>query len=386
MRLPVNLDYHSHFPLDPRVHQKLCDAYNDLDANPHSTSVAGDRAKRAVEESRASVAQLTGFKPIDVIFTSGATEANNLAITGLVPHATRTGKGRIIVSAGEHLSVLRAAEKHKDQLDIMVCPLLSCGTVDLVSLGELVTPRTALVSVAAANHEIGVVQPLRDIAEITRRAGALLHSDLAQAAGKVPVDTSGIDLVSVSAHKVYGPLGVGALLARRHVRKLLDPIVAGGGQEGGLRSGTVPAALCTAFGTACELASALMQEEARTVAGLRDRLWEALRNRLDVQVNGRLDAYRLPGNLSLAFDGVDGEALVMRLRERVTISTGSACTSASLEPSHVLQAIGLSRRQAESSIRIGIGRFTTAEQIDFAAAVIADAVLELSDVRRRLRA
>lgn len=386
MRLPVNLDYHSHFPLDPRVHQKLCGAYNDLDANPHATSVAGERAKGEIDRSRTSVARLTGFKPTDVIFTSGATEANNLAITGLVPYAIGMKKRRIIVSAGEHFSVLRAADKHKHQIEIVFCPLLSCGTVDLAALATLVTAATALVSVAAANHEIGVVQPMREIAEITRQAGALLHSDLAQAAGKVPVDTSGVDLISLSAHKIYGPLGVGALLARRHVRKLLDPMLAGGGQEGGLRSGTVPAALCAAFGTACELASAVMPEEAKTVAGLRDRLWKALRNRLDVQVNGRLDACRLPGNLSLAFDGVDGEALVMRLRERVTISTGSACTSTSLEPSHVLQAIGLGRRQAESSIRIGIGRFTTVKEIDFAADVIADAVIELNDVRGRLRA
>jgi len=386
MRLPVNLDYHSHFPLDPRVHQKLCDAYTDLDANPHATSVAGERAKRAIDDSRTSVARLIGFKSTDVIFTSGATEANNLAITGLVPHAIGMGKRRIIVSAGEHLSVLRAADKHKHQIKIITCPLLSSGTLDLAALKELVTPETALVSVAAANHEIGVVQPMRDIADITRKAGVLLHSDLAQAAGKVPVDTSGIDLISVSAHKIYGPLGVGALLARRHVRKLLDPVVAGGGQEGGLRSGTVPAALCAAFGTACELASAEMQEEAKKIAWLRNRLWEALRGRLDVRVNGRLDERRLPGNLNLAFDGIDGEALVMRLRERVTISTGSACTSTSLEPSHVLQAIGLGRRQAESSIRIGIGRFTAVEEIDFAAGVIADAVVELGDVRGRLRA
>ncbi|MCO4317816.1 cysteine desulfurase [Phyllobacterium sp. 21LDTY02-6] len=378
-------DYHAHTPLDPEVRSALFEAYAGLDANPHSQSKRGEAARLAIESARQATGALVGFAPADVIFTSGATEANNLAINGILDHLRQVGRTQILVSAGEHASILSTVAALKAEFDIRVLPLLRTGRIDLDALADTIGPKTGLVSIAAANHEIGTLQPISEITGIAKAQGALVHSDLAQAAGKIPLELSQVDLVSVTAHKLYGPIGIGALCARRPVRRLLTPLLRGGGQEGGIRSGTVPAPLAVAFGAACSIAADRLSVEPLRVATLRDRLLERIAASVEVFVNGDMDN-RLSGNLNLRFSGVDGEALVMRVRENLVISTGSACSSKSLEPSHVLRAIGLTRDEAESAIRIGIGRFTTADEVDRAAALLCAAVNDLRAMSGRLRA
>ena len=379
------LDYHAHTPLDPEVRQTLFSAFSELDANPHSQSRRGEQARVAVEEARSSIANLIGYAPQDVIFTSGATEANNLAIKGVLGHLKKTGRRRIVVSGGEHASILSTVRVLGEEFDVQIAPLLRSGVVDLAALTALLTAETGLVSIAAANHEIGTVQPLAEIARLAKTTGAIVHSDLAQAAGKIPLQLAHVDMVSVTAHKMHGPIGVGALCARRPIRRMLSPLLSGGGQEGGLRSGTVAAPLAVAFGRACSLAADRMLPDGQRVGELRDQLLGLLTASTDVEINGSMEA-RLPGNLNLRFPGIDGEALVMRVRDEIVISTGSACSSKSLEPSHVLLAIGLSQSQAESAIRIGIGRFTTEAEVLDAADALRRAVNELRAMTGRLRA
>ncbi|RVQ56007.1 cysteine desulfurase family protein [Sinorhizobium meliloti] len=379
------LDYHAHTPLDPDVRQTLFSAFSDLDANPHSQSLQGERARMAVEGARSSIANLIGYAPQDIIFTSGATEANNLAIKGVLGHLKKTGRTRIIVSGGEHASILSTVRALDGEFDVKIAPLLRSGVVDQAALAALLTGETGLVSIAAANHELGTVQPLAEIARLVKSAGAIVHSDLAQAAGKIPLQLADVDMVSVTAHKMHGPIGVGALCARRPIRRLLSPLLNGGGQEGGLRSGTIAAPLAVAFGRACSLAAHRMVSDGQRVSKLRDQLLGLLTASTDVEINGSMEA-RLPGNLNLRFPGIDGEALVMRVRDEIVISTGSACSSKSLEPSHVLLAIGLSQSQAESAIRIGIGRFTTEAEVIDAANALLRAVSELRAMTGKLRA
>jgi len=383
--LSLYLDYHAHTPLDPTVHGVICSAYRDFDFNAHSASISGERTRAAVEAAREIVAQMVGFMPADVIFTSGATEANNLAIKGLLGYMRGVGRTQIIVSSIEHMSVLMAAESAGDEFDVAIAPVLPSGLIDLDRLRELVSKRTGLVSVAGANHEIGVVQPVSEIAAIVKPAGAVFHCDLAQIAGKMPMDLSSVDLVSLTAHKLHGPIGIGALCARRKVRRLMSAILHGGGQETGLRAGTLPAPLCIAFGKACEIAGEVMSSEIPRVTQLRDELLARLEQLPGITVNGDRH-HRLPGNINLCVQGVDGEALVMRIKDRVVISTGSACSAHSLEPSHVLLAIGLDRMAAESAIRIGIGRYTTPKDIEIAATVIGQAIRDLRNISMRLRA
>jgi len=378
-RQPIYLDYHAHAPLDPRVARVLADAYAQFDANPHSSHWHGERAHQAVEAARRDVANLLGVEPSEVIFTSGATEANNLALAGIMPHLRSVGSACILVGAGEHPSILAAASTALD-CPVERIPLQVDGQLDLAALERLLKQPVGMVSVAAANHEIGTIQPLSQIATAVRSAGALLHSDLAQAAGKVRVDAASFDLASLSAHKLGGPVGIGALVIKRNLRRRLAPLQHGGGQENGLRAGTVPAPLCVAFGEACRIADEELEVDAARVAALRDELRDRLASVGAMAVNG--GAERLPGNLNLTFANVDGEALVLRVRDRVSLSTGSACTSASLEPSHVLQAIGVIGRAAEGAIRIGLGRHTTAADIHEAADVITAAV---SDLRATVR-
>ena len=381
MSRPVYLDHHAHSQLDPRVAELLADAFLRFDANPHSTHLAGEESRRAVEDARVHVADLIGVQPAEIIFTSGATEANNMALRGMAAHLAAAGPSRILVSAGEHPSVLEAAANAQDMM-VGQIPLTPDGVVDLSQLRRMSEEGTGLVSVAAANHEIGTVQPLSEIAAVAGAGGALLHSDLAQAAGKIPVDVSILDLASLSSHKLGGPGGIGALMVKRRLRRHLRPITVGGGQEAGARPGTVPAPLCVAFGEACRIASAEMDADAVRMARLRDRLLARLRLAGGLDVNG--GSARLPGNLNVSFDGVDGEALALRIRDVVSVSTGSACTSASLEPSHVLKAIGLSDRRAEGAIRVGLGRATTESDIDVAADAIVSAVAMLRATLRRV--
>ncbi|RWD27519.1 MAG: cysteine desulfurase [Mesorhizobium sp.] len=380
---PIYLDYHSHSLIEPRVLPLMMDAYADVDANPHSSHKHGGAAHAAVEGARSQIAELLGSRISEVLFTSGATESNNLALVGLAEHLRAVGKKRIAVSAIEHASIIGKARDLKRQGWIIdVLPVKNTGQLDLAALEAILDESTGLVSVAWANHEIGVVQPMDEISRIVRNKGVLLHSDLAQIAGKLPVSTSSLDLASVSAHKLGGPIGIGALYVSRRLRPKLSPMLLGGGQEGGARSGTVSPPLCVGFGAACEIARVEMAQESARVARLRDRLRSRLLALQGVAQNGD-DQASLPGNLNLRFEDVDGEALVFRLQEEVSLSTGSACSARTLEPSHVLLAIGLSKQQAETSVRIGLGHGSTAHEVEKAADAIERAVAALRSTRRR---
>ncbi|RUW53357.1 cysteine desulfurase [Mesorhizobium sp. M1A.F.Ca.ET.072.01.1.1] len=380
---PIYLDYHSHSLIEPRVLQRMVAAYAAVDANPHSTHKHGGAAHAVVEAARSQVAELLGSRMSEIVFTSGATESNNLALGGLAEHLGNVGKRRIAVSAIEHASILeKAADLRHQGWVIDTIPVAWTGRVDLAALEAMLDDTTGLVSVAWANHEIGVVQPMDEISRIVRARGALLHSDLAQIAGKLPVSTSLLDLASVSAHKLGGPTGVGALHVSRRLRPKLAPLLRGGGQESGARSGTLSPPLCVGFGAACALAREEMAQESVRVARLRDRLRSRLLAITGAVENGDSKS-KLPGNLNLRFDGVDGEALVLRLQDEISLSTGSACSAKNLVPSHVLLAIGLSTQQAETAVRIGLGHGTTGEEINIAADAIERAVEALRSTRRR---
>lgn len=380
---PIYLDYHSHSPVEPRVLQLMIDSFAHVDANPHSTHKHGRAAHAAVERARSQIAELLCSRSSEILFTSGATESNNLALGGLAEHLQALGKKRIAVSAIEHASIIgKAGDLERQGWIVDVLPVKNTGQLDLAALEAILGESTGLVSVAWANHEIGVVQPMDEISRIVRNKGALLHSDLAQIAGKLSISTSLLDIASISAHKLGGPTGIGALYVSRRLRPKLLPMLLGGGQEGGVRSGTVSPPLCVGFGAACEIARVEMAQESMRVARLRDRLRSRLLALHGAAQNGD-DQARLPGNLNLRFEDVDGEALVLRLQEEVSLSTGSACSSRTLEPSHVLLAIGLSRQQAETSVRIGLGYGTTAHEVEKAADAIERAVAALRSTRRR---
>lgn len=377
---PIYLDHHAHALLDPRVAAVLADALTRFDANPHSLHAPGAAAHQAVEAARSEIAALIGCASGEVIYTSGATEANNLAISGMVAHCASLGRPRVLVGAGEHPSVLAAADEACGATAERI-PLRPTGQVDIDALDAMLGPDVGLVSIAAANHEIGTIQGLPLIAERVRRAGALLHSDLAQAAGWIAVRSELLDLASLSAHKLGGPTGIGALMIRRRLRRHLRPQSHGGGQEHGARAGTVPVALCVAFGTACNLVAAEREEAVARVAALRDSLRDQLEQVGGFAMNGGAD--RLPNNLNASFDGVDGEALILRIRDQVSASTGSACTSQSLEPSHVLTAIGLLDARAQGAIRLGLGKSTSSRDVEAAGEAIIDAVRTLRAMSRR---
>jgi cysteine desulfurase len=333
--------------------------------NPHSAQHAyGWAAEQGVERARAQLAGLIGARPEEIVFTSGATEANNLAIRGV---AARAGDRRHVVTcATEHPCVLETCRAlRRDTFDVSELPVQPDGLLDLDRLCAALRPDTALVSIMTANHEIGVLQPLAEIGKLCRERGILLHTDAAQAAGRVPLDVAalGVDLMSLSAHKLYGPKGIGALYVRRGLR--LAPLLAGGSQERGLRPGTLPTPLCVGFGTACALTQAEMDAEAARVRALRDRLYEGLRRALpEIRLNGAAEP-RLANNVNLCLPGVDAEDLLAGLPE-LALSTGAACASATQEPSPVLRALGLSDEDIQGSMRIGLGRTSTAAEVEFA--------------------
>jgi cysteine desulfurase len=367
------LDYHATTPVDPRVLETMLPFFTERFGNPHSKQHAwGWDARDAVEAARAQVAALINASASEITFTSGASESNNLAIKGVVA-ATR-GLGRQSPGEGGN-HVVTVATEHKSVLD--VCRGLASEGVDV----------TVLVSVMGANNEIGAVQPLAEIGAIVRSRGALFHTDAAQAAGKIPIDVAAmsIDLLSLTAHKFYGPKGSGALFVRRMKPRLTLPAqIAGGGQENGVRSGTLNVPGIVGLGRAAEICRLEMADESRRLAALRDRLLDGLRARLpDVRVNGSLE-HRLPHNLHVSFDGVEAEALLMAL-DGIAVSTGSACASGSQAPSHVLEAIGATGDRAGASIRFGLGRTTTARDVDFAIDRVAVVVNALR-VSSRLKA
>jgi cysteine desulfurase len=365
LRLPVYLDHHATTPLDPRVLNAMLPYFTERFGNPHSAQHAyGWDAERAVERARAQVAGLIGALPEEIVFTSGATEANNLAIRGV---AARAGDRRHVVScATEHPCVLETCRAMRQGgFELSELPVQPDGLLDLDRLSAALRPRTDLVSIMTANHEIGVVQPIAEIARLCHERDVFLHTDAAQAAGRIPLDVTalGVDLLSLSAHKLYGPKGIGALYVRRGLR--LAPLLAGGSQERGLRPGTLPTPLCIGFGTACALAQAELAAEAARVRALRDRLYDGLRQALpEIRLNGAAER-RLPNNLNLCLPGVDAQDLLAGLPE-LALSTGAACASATQGPSPVLRALGLSDEDIQGSIRIGLGRTSSAAEVEFA--------------------
>jgi cysteine desulfurase len=375
---PIYLDNQATTRCDPRVLQVMLPFFADEYGNPHSVEhVMGQRAEQAVERAREEVAALVGADVKEIVFTSGATESNNIAIKGAARFATGMGNGRrrVITVATEHKCVLEAvADLEADGFEPIFLPVRPDGVLDPDALRQALQTPTLLVSVMAVNNETGVIQDVAGLAAIAKQEGALFHSDLAQAVGKLPVDLTGwhVDLASISGHKLYGPKGVGALFVRRRPRARLVPLFSGGGQERGLRSGTLPTPLIVGLGEACRLAGIEMAGEAERLGGLRARLLDGLRAAIpDLQVNGSMDN-RLPGNLNLTFPVVAAAAL-MRATPDICVSTGSACSSAIIEPSYVLRALGLSDEAASRTLRIGIGRFTSAADIDYAAASLAAA-------------
>jgi len=384
----IYLDHHATTPVDARVLEVMLPYFGERFGNAASKQHAfGWAASDAVERARKQVAALIGASGKDVIFTSGATEANNLAIKGAAK-ARQGERDHLVTVATEHKAVLDPmARLAQEGWAVTVLPVNSAGLIDLDKLADAVTERTALVSVMAANNEIGTLQPIKDAAALAHAKGAWFHTDAVQAVGKVPFDVEALDadFVSMTAHKLYGPKGAGALYVRRKGPSFAKAtegrrhpeLVAqldGGGHERGLRSGTLNVPGIVGFGQAAEIARTELAQEAARTRALRDRLLRALQSKTDgLAVNGALDV-RLPGNLNVSFDGIDGEALLVSLDD-IAVSSGAACTAA--EPSHVLVALGLSKARALASLRFGIGRSTTAEEVDYAAAKVADVVMRL---------
>ncbi len=385
---PLYLDNHATTRVDPRVLESMLPYFGEFYGNPASTSHSfGWEAKEAVDQARASIAAAIGGKDREIVFTSGATESNNLAIRGVCERQNRRGNHLITVRT-EHRAVLDPIERLGRRgfevtiLDVESNGSEGAGVVDLGRLEHALRDDTLLVSVMLANNEIGVLQPLAEISAICKRRGAIVHCDATQAVGRVPVDVHelGIDLMSFTAHKIYGPKGIGALWVRRSTPQVrLDPQIAGGGHEGGFRSGTLNVPGIVGFARALELCLEEMPKEQPRLAALRDRLFSDLSTALEgVSLNGPAltPSLRLAGNLNVSFAYVDGEALLMNLKN-IAVSSGSACTSANPEPSHVLRALGMPDDAVRSSLRFGLGRFNTEADVDRAVPLVADVVTRL---------
>jgi len=373
VKLPIYLDHHATTPVDPRVFEAMRPYFCEIYGNPASRNHSfGWQAADAVEKARRQVAELIGAAPKEIIFTSGATESDNLALKGVQAK-------HIITVATEHKAVLDPCRRLGN---VTYLPVRRDGLIDPDQLRDAITDDTGLISVMYAHNEIGVVQDLRRIGAIARERGVLLHSDAAQAAGKIAIDVQrdNIDLLSISGHKIYGPKGVGALYVRsRDPRVRLEAQMDGGGHERGMRSGTLNVAGIVGLGEACAIARREMAEESARVAALRDLLKDRILAGLDgVSINGSMER-RLPNNLNLSFAGVEGEALLMGLSD-IAVSSGSACTSATMEPSYVLKALGLGDDLAHSSIRFGLGRFNTREEIEYVAARVIEVVKKLREL------
>ncbi|MEX1147939.1 MAG: aminotransferase class V-fold PLP-dependent enzyme [Sphingomonadales bacterium] len=376
---PVYLDYQATTPLDPQVLDAMMPYLTNRFGNPHSSTHAyGWEADAAVDVAREQVADLIGASPEDIVFTSGATESNNMAIKGVM-RALKGRRPHMVTVVTEHKCVLESAHAvTREGVEVTVLPVAHDGVLDLERLRDAVRDDTALVSVMLVNNEIGVIQPLAEIAAIAHAKGAKVHTDAAQAVGKIPVDVGAldVDLMSISGHKIYGPKGVGALYVRRRPRVPLVPLIDGGGQERGLRSGTLSPALCAGLGAACALAATDLGQERGRIEGMAKRFLDALTGALEgVTLNGSPHA-RYWGNLNICVSGVDGDRLMAGLR-RIALSSGSACASGSGEPSYVLAALGVPDGLAKSALRIGFGRQTRETEADFAAREIIDTVRTL---------
>ncbi|MBR8430592.1 IscS subfamily cysteine desulfurase [Burkholderia cenocepacia] len=378
---PIYMDYSATTPVDPRVVAKMVPFLHEQFGNPASRSHAyGWDAEQAVEEARAHVAALLGADPREIVWTSGATEGNNLAIKGAAHFYQGKGKHLVTVKT-EHKAVLDTCrELERQGFDVTYLDVREDGLLDLDALQQALRADTILVSVMLANNETGVIQPVADIGALCRARGIVFHCDAVQAAGKIPVDVNAlnVDLLTVTAHKVYGPKGIGALYVRRKPRVRLEAQMHGGGHERGMRSGTLPTHQIVGMGEAFRLAKEEMADESRRVGALRDRLLAGLSTLDEVYVNGDL-ARRIPHNLNVSFNFVEGESLIMGIKG-VAVSSGSACTSASLEPSYVLRALGRSDELAHSSIRFTLGRFTTEAEVDNVIAQVRDTVGRLREL------
>jgi cysteine desulfurase len=374
----IYLDYQATTPTDPRVVEAMLPWFTERFGNPHSDEHGyGWDAEEAVERARGEVAAILGAEARELVFTSGATESNNLAIKGAARFRRRhEGRDRVVTLASEHKCVLESVRAlEREGFAVEVLPVRPDGLVDLHALAAALDERTAVVSVMAVNNEIGTIQPLAEIAAAVHAVGGWLHVDAAQAVGKIETNVRalGIDLLSVSGHKLYGPKGIGALYVRRRPRVRLEPLFDGGGQERGLRSGTLPTPLCVGLGEACRLAAAEMADEAERLAALRARFLDALTARLGpLAINGTMEA-RVAGNLNLRFPGAPADKVMQAVPE-LAVSTGSACSSAAVEPSYVLRALGLDDAQAACSLRIGFGRQTGAGEVERAAELLGQAV------------
>ncbi len=379
-RRPIYLDCHATTPVDPRVLEAMLPYFSQHFGNPASvTHLYGWEAEAAVQQARESLAVAIQASPEEIIFTSGATEANNLAIKGVAESYFSQGR-HLITLATEHRAVLDPCRYLQSlEFDVTVLPVQPDGLVDLEQLEKALRPETILVSVMAANNEIGVLQPLAEIGAICHQHGILFHTDAAQAIGKIPLDVEAmqIDLMSLTAHKVYGPKGIGALYVRRkQPRVRLAAQLHGGGHERGMRSGTLYTPQIVGFAKAVELGLAELETKAQHISTLRNHLWQQLQPLDGIQLNGH-PTQRLAGNLNISVAGVDGQALLLGLQPFVAVSSGSACTSAKIEPSHVLAALGIAPELAFASVRFGIGRFNTLEEIDRVAAGFIETVQSL---------
>jgi cysteine desulfurase len=383
MKLPIYLDNHATTPLDPRVLQAMMPYFTEHFGNAASRNHSfGWQAEEAVEKARKQVATLIGANPKEIVFTSGATESNNLAIKGVAQMYAEKGN-HIITAASEHKATLDTC-KHleKEGYRVTYLPLKADGLIDLDMLRESLTDKTILVTIMYANNEIGVLQPVREIGKICKERGVLFHTDAVQAAGKIPVNVieDNIDVMSISAHKFYGPKGIGALYVRRKSPRVqVTAQIDGGGHERGMRSGTLNVPGIVGLGEAAALAHKEMPEESVRLRNLRDYLRQRLESELDeVFINGSIE-HRLPHNLNMSFAYVEGESLLMGIND-IAVSSGSACTSATLEPSYVLKALGMGDDLAHSSIRFGLGRFNTKEEIDYTADRLIDVVRKLREL------
>ena len=383
MKLPIYMDNHATTPMDPRVFEAMRPYFTELFGNAASRNHSfGWQAEEAVETARKQIADLVGANPKEIVFTSGATESDNLALKGVAEMYAEKGN-HIITAATEHKAILDTSKRlEKNGYRVTYLPVQANGLIDLDMLREAITDKTILVSIMYANNEIGVIQPVAEIGRIAKERGVLFHSDAVQAIGKVPVNVikDNIDLMSITGHKLYGPKGCGALyVRRRNPRVQLTAQMDGGGHERGMRSGTLNVPSLVGLGKACDIARQEMPEESKRMAYLRDKLKNKLMTELDeVYINGTMDS-RLPNNLNISFAYVEGESLLMGIND-VAVSSGSACTSATLEPSYVLKALGAGDDLAHSSIRFGLGRFNTEEEVDYVGSKVVEVVRKLREL------
>lgn len=374
---PIYLDAQATTPVDPRVLDAMLPYLTGMYGNPHSrTHAYGWESEKAADQAREHIARLIGADPKEIIFTSGATESNNMSVKGVARFFGRGGKKKhIITCQTEHKCVLDSCRHMQDEgFDVTYLPVQSNGLIDFEQLKAAIRPDTMLVSIMTVNNEIGVIQPMKEIGELCRSKKIYFHTDGAQAVGKIPINVNewNIDLMSISSHKIYGPKGIGACYVRRRPRVRIEPLISGGGQERGLRSGTLAPHLTVGFGEACRIAYEEMEYDSKRIKNLSDRLLNGLLSMEHTTLNGDRERH-YPGCVNVSFAYVEGESLLMALKD-IALSSGSACTSASLEPSYVLRALGSSDESAHSSIRFGLGRFTTNDEVDYVLKAVSERV------------